>query len=179
MGTQKGERVMTLYENGKDREQQGLAAFQYERHMRTMGCTQLRPIETPQHRAEHYDFEIREGEQGQLWTGVMEVKCRRVSSRQVEDWGSILIEVERLAAMREQFCHTSGTTGKVFWSKNVVFLWRCVKDEVCFAINIDDVIRHWPELEDAPEEMMKGDHGKIPANKAGKLIPVELLERFQ
>jgi hypothetical protein len=167
-----------MYENGKDREQQGLAAHQYEGHLRRLGVTQCRLIETPEPRREHYDFEIREGEQGQLWTGVLEVKSRKVSERQVEEWGSIVIEVERLAFLKKQFFLVSPITGKAWWTKNIVFVWRCVLDDVCFSIDMPTLLKHYSDFEDAPPEMMKTDHGTKDKDVSGKLIPIFHMERF-
>ena len=86
--------------------------------------------------------------------------------------------MDRLAEFRRMFCRKAEVSGRSYWSKNVVMLWRCVKDNVCYAIHIEDIIKHWDELEEASPEMMKDNHGKDAAEKSGRLIPVHLLEKF-
>lgn len=167
---------MTIHENGKDREQQMLAAYQLERLIRSLGVVQIQLIETPEHRRDSYDFQIM---QTGMWVGVVEVKSRTISSQQVHDWGSILIEVERLKRLRELFTLKQQISGRTEWTKSVVFVWRCVKDDVCFSICVEDIIKNWDSLQDAPEEMMKDNHGKESAAKEGKLIPVDLLTEFK
>lgn len=166
-----------IYENESDRQQQALAAHQWEAHMRRLGATQIRPIETPEHRRECYDFEIREGESGQYWTGVIEVKSRRVYSTQIEEWGSIVVELERLKSLKRLF-FKAGLGGKKRWDKNVVFLFRCVHDDVCYAISIETIIKHFHEFEPAPAHMLKEDHGEGEKDCSGVLVPVHLMERF-
>jgi hypothetical protein len=164
-----------IYEDSNDREGQNLASFIYERHLRRLGCTQVRLVETPENRRECYDFEIREGADGQLWTGVVEVKCRKVPS---VEYDSALVEVDRLTSLKNQFYYVSEITGKRFWSKNVVYMWK-FSDNVCYLIDIQTLIDNWGEMEDAPDSMMKDNHGKQQASKKGKLVPYHLMERIE
>ena len=162
-------------ENRKDRHAQQLAAYQYERHLQQLGVTQLRLIETPEHRRLSYDYEIREGADSQLWTGVLEVKCRDQKS---DDYTSALVEIDWLEKMKAQFYHTSEITGKKFWSKNVVYLCHW-KDDVCHTINIMELIKNWDHLLPAPEGAVKDGHGERPAERSGAmLIPFDIMERF-
>lgn len=168
---------MTIHENKQDREKQTLAAFQYERHLRSLGVTTVRLLETPEHRRECYDYEIREGESQQLWTGVLEVKCRAATDRQVQEWGSLLIEIDTLKKLKK-VCATKDLQDRTRWTKNVVFLNK-TRDDVCYTIEVQDLIRNWDECEDATPDMIKDDHGTESATRSGgKLVPLRLMERF-
>lgn len=164
-----------IYENSSDREQQNMAAFQFERHLRTLGVGPVQCVETPEYRRECYDFVL--NVHG-MWTGVVEVKARRVSSETVEGWGSLLVEVPQLTRLREQFYLNSPVTKKSQWTKEVIILNRCIEDDVCYAINIRDIMTNWNEFEDAPPEMIKDNHGTQSADRKGKLVPVSLMEKF-
>ena len=152
-----------------------MAAFQYESLLRRLGAGPVRCIETPEYRREHYDFELHVHER---WTSVIEIKSRVVTSRQIEEWGTIVVEVERLTELRKQFLSKSEITGKTFWTKEVIFVFRCTKDDTCFAVNIREIVKHWDDLEDAPPEMLKLDHGEGLKDCSGKLVPISLMERF-
>lgn len=164
---------MPRYESGKDREQQSMALFQYEKHLQQLGVHPVRCVQTSDEQALSYD--------AQVWihgkyVAVAEVKSRRIRSDQYD---TIPVEVERLTSLRRQFCRKSSVTGKSYWAKDVIFIFRCVLDDVCYAINIEHIVRLWPTLEDAPADMMKDNHGEQQANKNGKLIPVSQMEKFQ
>ena len=89
-----------------------------------------------------------------------------------------MVEVERLTELRKQFLSKSEITGKTFWTKEVIFVFRCTKDDTCFAVNIREIVKHWDDLEDAPPEMLKLDHGEGLKDCSGKLVPISLMERF-
>lgn len=164
-----------IYENGNDREQQSIAAYQYERHLRTLGAGPVSCVETPETHRLPYDFTL--NVHGK-WVGVLEVKSRKISSETAEKWGSIVIDVERLKSLKEKFYLNSKVSGKAYWTKEVIFVFRCVDDDVCYAINIREIIRHWDSLEDAAKEMLTDNHGAKLANRTGKLIPTRLMEKF-
>ena len=166
---------MPIHENREDRDQQSLAGFQMERHIRMLGVPQVTLIPTEEHYREHYDFRIMHNS---MWVGVVEVKCRWISSQQLKDWGSVVIEVERLKHLRQMFTVRSEITGKSTWTKSVVMLFRCVRDDICFSVHMDDIIANWDALEDAGPEMMKDNHGDSLADKSGKLFPVNLMSEF-
>ena len=167
---------MTIHENTKDREQQKLAMFQLQRHLTALGVTQVVVEETPPHLRECYDGKLYV--QG-MWVGVVEVKTRDMDTDTLRKRGSIIVETERLRSLSKQFWHRSGVTGKGFWSKEVVFVFRMKFDDTVYAINIRRIRELWKDLEDAPDGMLKDNHGKVQANKHGKLIPFESLERVE
>lgn len=165
---------MPLYEDTADRDEQHLATFQYEKHLQRLGVTPVRCVHTKQEHALPYDVQV--WIHGK-WTTVLEVKCRKVTSKTVEEWGSIVVEVERLERLRTEF-RKQKLGGGGYWNKEIVFLWRCVLDDTCYSIHIDEIAKAWGILEDATPEMMKDNHGELPANKRGKLIPVGMMEKF-
>lgn len=165
-----------LVENQNDREQQAIASHQYVSHLTKLGVTQVALLETPQHRAICYDFELHVQS---MWVGVVEVKSRKVDSQQIEEWGSIVVEVERLKSLGNLFYKTSEVTGKKRWDKEVVFVFRCTRDDWCYAVNIKTIHKNWSLLDDAPAEMMKADHGVGEKECSGKLIPIGLMEKFK
>lgn len=165
-----------IYENRKDREQQSIACFQLARHLTALGITNVSVSETPEHRRECYDAEMHVHG---MWTGVVEVKTRDIDSDTLEQWGSVVIETERCKSLSKMFYKTSDISKKRFWNKEVIFLWRLKKDDTAYAINLRRVRELWRDLEDAPPEAMKDDHGNILADKRGKLIPITSLERVE
>lgn len=166
-----------IYENSKDRQQQQLACFQLQRHLAALGVTQVSVNETPEHRRECYDAEMHVHG---MWTGVVEVKTRDIDSETLKQWGSVVIETERVARLAKLFYKRSNVDRKKrFWNKEVIFLWRLKKDDTAYAINLRRVQKVWRELEDATPEMMKDNHGNEAANKRGKLIPYTMLERVE
>jgi hypothetical protein len=165
-----------IYENQKDREQQSLAAFQLTRRLTSLGVPGVALRETPEHRRECYDFEMHV--QG-MWTGIVEVKCRKGTSDTAEKWGSLLVEVDRLKRLKKECGTHSRATGKWIWTKEMVWLWRMTQDNTCYAITMRNIVKYWNEFQDAPPEMMKDNHGNLSANKRGKLIPLEKMEVFQ
>jgi hypothetical protein len=163
-----------LYENSNDRDQQHMATFQYEKHLQRLGVTPVRCVHTKQEDAQPYDAQV--WIHGK-WTTVLEVKCRNVSSQQISDWGGVVVEVERLQRLRKEFRRPRLDTGG-YWKKEIVFLFRCMRDDRCFTIHIDQIVDAWGNLPDAPAKAMKDNHGKILAEKKGKLIPLNLMEQF-
>ena len=164
--------------NKTDVNNQQIAEFQYNRHLKALGVTQLRTEPTPEHRKMCYDACIYE--EGK-WTGVIEIRSVNYRIDQIESFGGFMIDVNKMTALRKQFYCTSEITGKSFWSKEVVFLFRCVKDNTLWATNIRRLAGVWNDLEDVPTERLKNDHG-AEANKtklAGKLIPPAMMERIE
>ena len=87
-------------------------------------------------------------------------------------------KVERLAALRKEFCFKNSITSKWEWKKEVLFLFRCCNDDTLYVLNLRRVVAHWKELEDAPAEMLKADHGEGLKDCKGKLVPTSLMERI-
>ena len=166
-----------IYENKKDRHQQGLAAFQLERHINRMGGS-VKLIETPEHRRECYDFQIFDGHN--MFTGVCEVKDRHISEEKLLGAykSKLLIDEPRLTSLKDKFFLPTLDNNRSEWTKDVVLLWRIVEDDVCYAINIKDLIDNYDQTEEAPHGYTGNDHGNKPSNKVGILIPISLMERF-
>jgi hypothetical protein len=163
-------------ENNNDLCNEQVAEFQYNRHLRALGVTQVRTEITPKHRKDCYDLQIME--EGK-WTGVAEVRSVNYRWDEIETFGGFMMDDIKLKKLKEQFYHRSEITGKRFWSKEIVFLFRCTKDETLWAINMRQIVDGWPEWPDAPAEWFKSDHGKRPNTKGGKQIPFRLMERVE
>ena len=170
-----------LYENQADRDQQTIAAHQLERHLKALGMP-VALTETPEKRRMCYDYVMglhpTDENPGGLWHGVVEVKCRKLYSTKIEEWGTIPIESERMRSLSKLFLKKNSITGEWFWDKAVLFLFRCTIDDVCYIANGDVLLEHWKSFEDAPASMLKEDHGNGLKDCTGKLVPIDLMEKI-
>ena len=144
-------------ETQRDREQQGLALFSLQRHMQKLGMGPVRFNQTPEELMLCYDAE--------MWVhgkfvGVVEVKAISYSGNDVERWGHLMLKKSQLARQRHEFFRRSEISNKPYWTKQVLILVRCIRDDRAWAINLEDVMAVWNESEVVPPEFCKSDHGK-------------------
>ena len=161
------------HETSADREQQGLALFSLQRHMQKLGMGPVRFNETPELDMLPYDAE--------MWVhgkyvGVVEVKCIDYSRSEVEQFRGLMLKKSQLTRLREKFMRRKAITGQPYWSKQVLILFRCKKDDSAWAINIEDVIQLWPDAEIVPPEFCKDNHGAEESGVEHRYIPLHYWE---
>jgi hypothetical protein len=108
----------------------------------------------------------------------VEVRTRDISSKQAMEWGNLIIDQTKLSGLKEKFCEVDEETNRPVWTKPVVFLFLCMKDRVMYSIDMDTLIKEWNMIKDAPQSMMKLDHGNGEATKKGYLIPLCIMEKW-
>jgi hypothetical protein len=166
------------FENDKDRDGQEMGAFQYKRHLYNMGVGFVTYTETPEEDTESWDFDVTVNG---LPTVALEVRCINYSSRDVhiKFKDRLIIDDVKLNKLTRKFSSINPVTKQREWDKHVIILIRCVRDEVCFAISMENIHKHRNLLTDVPPEFMKHDHGEeLNENKKGYYIPTHLMERF-
>lgn len=164
-------------ENRNDLQNEQVAEFQYGRHLAALGVTQVSTNITPKRRKDHYDFEIYE--EGK-WTGVAEVRAVNYTHEQVQEWGGFMLEEGKLKALKDQFCFRSAVTGKPMWSKQIIFLFRCVPDDTLWCIHMRQIVDGWADWPEVSPEKFKTNHGAGQhPTKRGKRIPFNLMERVE
>jgi hypothetical protein len=161
---------MPMYEKAADREQQGLALFSLQRHLERLSCGPVRMNETEEHLKLPYDAE--------LWVhgkyvGVVEVKTTNYPKHRVEEWGHLQLKKGQLTRLREMFYRKKAISGAGYWAKQVVIMYRSTVDDSAWAINIEDVMRLWPESEITPAEFCKDDHGNKLADDECRYIKLQ------
>lgn len=164
-----------MYETTEDRQNQDMAIFQYTRHLQNLGVEDISSVPTKADLMAHFDFEV--WIQG-FWTTVVEVRCINYSSEDVAHWGHLLMDMVKLTSLKKEFSYKSKVTKKTTWDKRIIFLFRCNIDSVCYAISMERIIEVWPKIRDADQGMMKSNHGSDQHSKAGKLIPIQFMDKF-
>ena len=157
----------------EDKQNEELAVFRYTQHLHRLGVTYAKYVATPDKCHWDYDVAI-----FGLPTIVLEVRSRKVTSTQVENWGNLLIDKTKLTALKEEFAEIDPISKKLVWDKHIVFVFLCVTDSVCYAITMDRLLSIWADVTEAPQDMMKRDHGEGQHHKKGWLIPVMHMEKF-
>lgn len=170
-----------LIENTGDIEQENLAAFQLSRHLTALGIPAVSIDITPKERKDIYDLEMRVCG---MWSAVIEVRSVNAASHEYAPVGPLkgfLLEHNKLENMRKMFFRKAEVSGKWYWRKECIILWRCINDETCWGINLREIARRWDEIEEAPPEYFKSDHGKEASQnkKKGYFIPITWLEKIE
>ena len=169
-------------ESTKDIEQENLAGFQIQKHLAMLGVPNVQITLTPKHRKPIYDLELRVNE---MWTGVIEVRSVERFHTEYAGFGGklkgFLLEHNKLRNLRKQFYHRSEITGKGFWSKECLICWRCIHDDTCWVINLQEIVHRWDDLEPAPAEYFRSNHGEEPSSNKhlGYFIPIEWTEMIR
>lgn len=163
-----------MHETTEDREKQSVALFCYQRHLDQLGVTGATIHETPQGAMLPYDAKVCfHG----MYTTVIEVKCLNYRSDEIDKFDGIMVKKPQLSALRKEFYHKSGVTGKHYWNKEVIILVKA-SDHVCYAINLRRVMEYWPDCAVVPQEFVRTNHGKEQADFECRYIPATKWDKF-
>lgn len=149
------------FETDKDRkEQYAVGEFLGEK----WGCEMF---ETSREDALPYDFTAL---RGNLMVSLVEVKCRNVDSKFIEEHGA-LMEHERLNRLYKEG-KKERVGAIVVWKTSDGCVYYCSAADMAAAIELKA-----KEMTKAPPEFMKDNHGKELADKRGWIVKRPLLKR--
>ena len=152
---------MPIYENNEDRKRQSEAVKIIRKRMPSR-----KVVETPEIFRINHDFVILN--HLNLKVGIGEIKCRNYPAEffKTNPW---LFEIERIRSLYH--------AGEKVGFKVMLVLYT--KDNLVYWVALKTLLENWGSLENAPDYMMKNDHGDQPADKSGILIPFELLNLIE
>lgn len=154
-----------LYERPQDREGQEFVRERLQRHLSTLPLGRVEVNNTPQAHHLSHDLEIHVSG---LWVGVAEVKVRSRPAQWFLENGWFF-ELQRLEALKSKFY---GVGGK--WIKSVALI-LCTSDRYVFLLSVETLIANWDKVRRV-EGMARDDHGEIPVDKPGIIIPLDIMQ---
>ena len=159
---------MTLHQNDRDKKNEDEMEWLYVRHLKRLGID-IQTFPTPVE--DHYDFEVWVNG---VYTTVLEVRMRAYTSEQVEKWGTLVVNMEKLSGLKGLFYKEK--TKK--WEKRIV-LMNVTTDGWCYATDMETVLREWKNCHPATQEMMKTNHGSKDSGRSGRQIPIAIMEKWR